>query len=87
MPPPSTYEVVTQTVTVPVNTNGQPNTYTLTAPTGKKPLAGGFHQQFASGTGDCRVASSYPAGQTWVFGIIGASFEQTVDLYLVTATV
>lgn len=85
--PTSTYQVVTQTVTVPANTNGQPSTYTLTAPSGKKPLAGGFRQQFAQGTGDCRVASSYPDGQTWVFGIIGTSFEQSVDLYLVTATI
>lgn len=85
--PTSTYQVITQTVTVPVNQNGQPNPYTLTAPIGKKPLAGGFRQQFAQGTGDCRVSSSYPDGQNWVFGIIGASFEQTVELYLITASI
>jgi hypothetical protein len=85
--PMSTYQVVTQTVTVPADANGQPNTYTLTAPTGKKPLAGGYRDHIPQGQGDVRVTGSYPSGQTWVFEIVGASFDHTVDLYLTTATV
>lgn len=85
--PTSTYQVVTQSVTVPADSSGLPNTYTLTAPTGKKPLSGGHHDHISQGQGDVRVVGSYPTGQDWKFEIIGASFDHTVDLYLVTATV
>lgn len=85
--PTSTYQVVTQTVTVPASSNGQPGTYTLTAPTGKSVLAGGYRDHVTGGNGEVRVLGSYPSGQTWVFEIVGASFDHTVDLYLTTATV
>lgn len=85
--PTSTYQVVTQAVTVPADSNGQPTTYTLTAPTGKKPLAGGFRDQIGSGQGAVNVTGSYPSGQDWKFEIVGGPFQHTVDLYLVAATV
>ncbi len=85
--PQSTYELVTQQVTVPADTNGQPNTYTLAAPTGKKPLAGGYQDSVTGGNGEVRLTGSYPSGSTWVFKIVGASSQHTVDLYLVTAEV
>lgn len=84
--PTSTYQIVTQTVTVPVDVNTDVNTYTLTAPTGKKPISGGYRNHITPGQGFVKVVGSRPNGQDWVFEIIGDSFAQTVDLYLVTAT-
>jgi hypothetical protein len=85
--PETMFQMVTDTVTVPADSNGLPNTYTLTAPTGKKPLSAGHRDYVTSGHGDVRVTASYPSDDTWVFEIVGTSFAHTVDLFLITATV
>lgn len=87
--PQSTYELVTNQVTV-ADTSSTIQTFTLTAPTGKKPLAGGYHTTNPNIGGQVvRLDGSYPSGQDWVFefhpaGVFGGL---TVDLYLICATI
>lgn len=79
MPQP-TYEVVTAQITVAASVNGDEQEFTLTAPTGKKPIAGSAV--------DSQVGSyfgSRPSGNTWVFKFYGRPSARTADLYLVCA--
>lgn len=85
--PSSTYEVVTTSVTVPTDTTGVPGTYTVTAPTGKKALGGGFRDVVPTDASVVRVTASYPSGQDWKFDIVGAASQHTVHLYVTAAEV
>lgn len=86
--PTSTYQIVTSRVTIASGTG--PTTTTLTAPTGKKPIAGGWHVRDPD-TDDAvnvfGVDGSYPSGQNWVFEIHKTpnSTGWDVDFYLVCA--
>jgi hypothetical protein len=87
--PSSTYEVVSAQVTIQLdNGNLGLQQFRLTAPSGKKPLSGGFRTSFTPGSWPVHIASSYPDGQDWVFEFIGeATASHVATIYLTAAIV
>lgn len=77
--PTSTYQVVHQQITV-TGTGGN-QTFRLTAPTGKKPLAGGHYDPNNASLGD------WPDGNDWVWIFYAVGGDRTVEIYLVCAAV
>jgi hypothetical protein len=82
----SAYEVVTQDITFPDDIY---YSYTLTAPTGKKPICGGIHTTYG-GPGapgpnysGAQLLQSYPNGSDWNFTVFAGNSNVTATLYLV----
>jgi hypothetical protein len=76
----SSYEVVTSSVTV-LAAGANRQEFRLTAPTGKRPLAGSCDDPRNASYGD------YPDGTDWVFAFYPLTPDRTVNLYLVCAAI
>jgi hypothetical protein len=86
-----TYEVVTDSVTLP-NSAQQFYEFRLTAPAGKKPVAGGWNAtqpETSSNTTGPQTFGTYPDGQDWVFRFSPATVSGGFNLvlYLICAEV
>ena len=77
----SAYELVTDSITF--SGSGTFDTYTLTAPAGKKPVAGGIKQTVTGGSSYAILLESYPSGNDWHFTVTCNSSVTTATLYLV----
>jgi hypothetical protein len=76
------YEVVHTQVTVLASVNGDTQEFSVSAPTGKTPLAGSYvDSEVGSAFGD------YPDGSDWKFQFYGRPADRTVDLYVVCAAI
>lgn len=85
------YEVVTDTLHVSVNPPALQEVR-VTAPTGKKPVSGGFKCPWGSGGNFTanNLVGSYPDGNDWVFQFADIGYTLNgydVDLYVVCVNV
>lgn len=78
--------VTTSTVTVLAD-NGSigRQTFTVTVPSGKIPVSGGYDVPYATGFGHATLLSSFPntAGTGWTFVFRNENVNHNVDLYVV----
>lgn len=74
------YEVVTDTISVLMTPGEQ--TFTLSAPSGKKPVAAGHRIHVAGGAYPFYVGD-YPDGTAWKFVFLSEGPATDVDLYVV----
>ena len=77
----SAYELVTSNITF--TGDATYDSYTLTAPAGKKPISGGIQQTDDRTHGSVRLVDSYPSGSTWHYTVLASSSATTATLYLV----
>jgi len=77
----SAYEVVTLDITFTGDATF--DAYTLTAPTGKKPIAGGIQTTAGASYGHAGLIESYPQGDDWHFTVIAGNSNITARLHLI----
>ncbi|MFI6732107.1 hypothetical protein ACIBI9_04170 [Nonomuraea sp. NPDC050451] len=81
------YQVLSSQVTV-VQDNGSLGlqTFRVSCPAGKRPVAGGYQVSYVIGLATPRLHGSYPDGDDWVFTFEGiSSGDRAADLYVVCA--